>query len=65
MDNIGNSEGPSLQDQSNSRAKNYLRANKSQTADISSSVIRSLHRVLNIYTNEKQRYTKRKAAQSD
>lgn len=64
MDNIGNYEGPSLQDQSNSRAKD-LRANKSQAADISSSVIQSLHRVLNIYTNEKQRYTKRKAAQPD
>lgn len=63
MDNI-DYEGPSLQDQSNSRAKD-LRANKSQAVDISSSVIRNLHRVLNIYTNEKQRYTKRKAEQSD
>lgn len=64
MDVIGNDKGQSIQDQSNSRANN-LRGNKSQAAVISSSVIQSLNRVLNIYTNEKQRYTKRKAAQSD
>lgn len=64
MDNIGNYEVPSLQDQNNSRAKD-LRANKSQAADISFSIIQSLHRVFNIYTNEKQKYMKRKAAQSD
>lgn len=64
MDNTGNDKGQSLQDQSNSRAKD-LRGNKSQAADISSSIIQSLNRVLNIYTNEKQRYTMRKAAQSD
>lgn len=64
MDNIGNDKGQSLQDQSKSRAKD-LRGNKSQAADISSSVIQSLNRALNIYANEKQRHTKRKAAQSD
>lgn len=64
MDVIGNDKGQSIQDQSNSRANN-LRGNKSQAAVISSSVIQSLNRVLNIYANEKQRYTKRKAAQSD
>lgn len=64
MDIIGNDKGQSIQDQSNSRANN-LRGNKSQAAVISSSVIQSLNRVLNIYANEKQRYTKRKAAQSD
>lgn len=64
MDNTGNDKGQSLQDQSNSRAKD-LRGNKSQATDISSSIIQSLNRVLNIYANEKQRYTKRKAAQSD
>lgn len=64
MDVIGNDKGQSIQDQSNSRANN-LRGNKSQAAVISSSVIQSLNRVLNIYANEKQRYTKRKTAQSD
>lgn len=64
MDIIGNDKGQSIQDQSNSRANN-LKRNKSQAAVISSSVIQSLNRVLNIYANEKQRYTKRKAAQSD
>lgn len=64
MDNIGNYKGQSQQDQSNWRAKDVM-GNKSQAADISSSVIQSLHRVLNIYANEKQRHAKRKAAQSD